>query len=115
MSTVEVKVPDIGDFKEVEIIEVMVKVGDIVGPDDVVARTHLPGAVVPLNVANKLGIPPEDLELVMQKKIGDLQRQHERRDEPRAFSDQTPAWPSLCEHDRGVLLFPLADDLLALG
>ncbi len=51
--------------------EVLVKVGDKVNPDDVVARTHLPGNVVPLNVANKLGIPPEDIELVMQKKIGD--------------------------------------------
>ncbi|MCK4461563.1 MAG: hypothetical protein KAW46_07145 [candidate division Zixibacteria bacterium] len=51
--------------------EVLVKVGDKVSPDDVVARTHLPGNVVPLNVANKLGIPPEDIELVMEKKIGD--------------------------------------------
>jgi hypothetical protein len=51
--------------------EVVVKVGDKVKPDDVVARTHLPGNVVPLNVANKLGIPPEDIELVMQKKVGD--------------------------------------------
>ncbi len=51
--------------------EVLVKVGDKVGPDDIVARTHLPGAVVPLNVANKLGIPPEDLEIVMLKKVGD--------------------------------------------
>jgi len=51
--------------------EVVVKVGDKVDPDDVVARTHLPGNVVPLNVANKLGIPPEDIELVMQKKVGD--------------------------------------------
>ena len=30
MSIVEVKVPDIGDFKEVEVIELMVKVGDTV-------------------------------------------------------------------------------------
>jgi hypothetical protein len=51
--------------------EVMVKVGDKVNPDDVVARTHLPGAVVPLNIANRLGIPPEDLEIVMLKKVGD--------------------------------------------
>ncbi|MEY3631888.1 MAG: hypothetical protein RI937_86, partial [Pseudomonadota bacterium] len=28
MATVELKVPDIGDFKEVEIIEVLVKPGD---------------------------------------------------------------------------------------
>src|SRR6476619_4360988 len=30
MSTVEVTVPDIGDFKEVEVIELMVKVGDTI-------------------------------------------------------------------------------------
>jgi pyruvate dehydrogenase E2 component (dihydrolipoamide acetyltransferase) len=33
MSQVEVKVPDIGDFKEVEVIELMVKVGDTVKID----------------------------------------------------------------------------------
>ncbi|MFA9273228.1 MAG: dihydrolipoyl dehydrogenase [Candidatus Aquirickettsiella gammari] len=33
MSAIEVKVPDIGDFKEVEIIEVMVKVGDTIKVD----------------------------------------------------------------------------------
>ena len=33
MSIVEVKVPDIGDFKEVEIIEVMVKPGDTIKVD----------------------------------------------------------------------------------
>src|SRR5271167_4447116 len=30
MSMIEVKVPDIGDFKEVEVIELLVKVGDTV-------------------------------------------------------------------------------------
>src|SRR6478736_2163475 len=33
MSVVEVKVPDIGDFKEVEIIELLVKVGDTIKID----------------------------------------------------------------------------------
>ncbi|MGV8899387.1 MAG: dihydrolipoyllysine-residue acetyltransferase [Burkholderiaceae bacterium] len=33
MSLIEVKVPDIGDFKEVEVIELMVKVGDTVKVD----------------------------------------------------------------------------------
>jgi hypothetical protein len=51
--------------------EVVVKEGDRVMPDDVVARTHLPGNVVPLNVANKLGIPPEDIDVVMVKQPGD--------------------------------------------
>jgi pyruvate dehydrogenase E2 component (dihydrolipoamide acetyltransferase) len=30
----EVKVPDIGDFKDIPIIEIMVKVGDSVKPED---------------------------------------------------------------------------------
>ena len=51
--------------------DVIVKVGDKVKPDDVVARTLLPGNVVPLNVANKLGIPPEDIGSIMLKKAGD--------------------------------------------
>ncbi|MDF1545376.1 MAG: hypothetical protein P1R58_09770 [bacterium] len=57
--------------------EVIVKVGDQVNPSDVVARTHLPGNVVPLNVANKLGVPPEDLEMVMLKKDGDTIKEGE--------------------------------------
>lgn len=51
--------------------DVLVKMGDKVTPSTVVARTLLPGSVVPLNVANKMGIPPEDLETVMLKKPGD--------------------------------------------
>ena len=34
MATVEVKVPDIGDFKDVPVIEVLVKQGDTVKPED---------------------------------------------------------------------------------
>ena len=30
MSQIEIKVPDIGDFKEVEVIELLVKAGDVV-------------------------------------------------------------------------------------
>ncbi|RME25124.1 MAG: hypothetical protein D6800_07945, partial [Candidatus Zixiibacteriota bacterium] len=51
--------------------DVLAKVGDKVNPDDVVARTLLPGEVVPINVANKLGIPPEDIDTAMLKKVGD--------------------------------------------
>lgn len=51
--------------------EVLVKVGDQVNPDDVVARTFLPGEVVPINVANKLGVPPEDVKLAMKMNEGD--------------------------------------------
>ena len=48
--------------------EVLVKVGDKVGSETVVARTHLPGAVEPVNVANILGVPPEDVIHYMLKK-----------------------------------------------
>ncbi len=34
MSTIEVKVPDIGDFTDIPIIEIFVKAGDIVAPED---------------------------------------------------------------------------------
>ena len=34
MSTIEVKVPDIGDFKDVPVIEVFVKPGDAVKAED---------------------------------------------------------------------------------
>ena len=34
MATIEVKVPDIGDFTDVPVIEVLVKPGDAVKPED---------------------------------------------------------------------------------
>lgn len=51
--------------------DVVVKVGDKVEPDTVVARTHLPGPVETMNVANLLGVPPEDVMQCMLKKEGD--------------------------------------------
>ena len=51
--------------------EVVVKAGDKVEPDVVVARTDLPGNVEPINVANILGVPPEDVNECMLKKEGD--------------------------------------------
>ncbi|MCK4856639.1 MAG: hypothetical protein KAT58_01600 [candidate division Zixibacteria bacterium] len=51
--------------------DVIVEVGDKVEPDDVVARTHLPGLVETMNVANILGLPPEDVPGCMLKKEGD--------------------------------------------
>ncbi|MCD4690105.1 hypothetical protein K8S17_01445, partial [bacterium] len=51
--------------------EVIVKKGDKVSSDTIVARTHLPGNVQLVNVASKLGLPPEDLPTVMVKNAGD--------------------------------------------
>lgn len=65
--------------------EVLVKVGEVVGSDTVVARTHLPGNVQLLNVASKLGIPPEDLPTVMKKKEGDAVEKGEAIAETHGF------------------------------
>jgi hypothetical protein len=51
--------------------EVLVKKGNKVEPDTVVAQTHLPGPVEPVNVANILGVPPEDVPECMLKKEGE--------------------------------------------
>lgn len=51
--------------------EVMVNKGDKVSSDTVVARTELPGAVEPVNVANILGVPPQDVPDTMLKKVGE--------------------------------------------
>ncbi len=50
--------------------EVVVEANALVTPDDIVARTHLPGNVQMLNVGSLLNIDPTDVEAVMQKPIG---------------------------------------------
>ncbi|NQV42638.1 MAG: hypothetical protein HQ506_09805 [Candidatus Marinimicrobia bacterium] len=50
--------------------EVLVEAGASVKPDDIVARTHLPGNVQMLNVGNLLNIDPTDVEAVMLKPVG---------------------------------------------
>lgn len=57
--------------------EVTVKKGDKVKAEDVVAKTDLPGNVVPLNVANKLAIPANSVEEKMLKKKGEKFEQGE--------------------------------------
>ncbi len=51
--------------------EVLAKVGDKVTAETIVARTQIPGEVQTLNVAGLLGLPPEDVEKCMLKKVGD--------------------------------------------
>jgi hypothetical protein len=57
--------------------DVLAKVGDKVKPDTVVARTLLPGNVQPINVANILGIPPEDIMHHMLRKEGEKVKEGE--------------------------------------
>jgi hypothetical protein len=46
--------------------EVLVEVGERVGAQTVVARTNLPGAVLPVNLAQALGIEPSEVPQALQ-------------------------------------------------
>ena len=51
--------------------EVLVREGDEVAPDHVVARTELPGNVHSVNVANSLSVTPDEVPGKMIKREGD--------------------------------------------
>lgn len=51
--------------------EVLVEVGTDVAARDIVARTYMPGDVLPVNVANKLSMPAADVPDCMLVKEGD--------------------------------------------
>ena len=51
--------------------EVLATLGQVVSPDDVVARTYLPGKVQIVNVANSLGVDQSDVPDAMTLKEGD--------------------------------------------
>jgi dihydrolipoamide dehydrogenase len=89
MSTIEVKVPDIGDFKDVEIIEVHVKTGDrLVAEDPMItlesdkASMEVPapaaGTVTELKVKAGDRVSEGDLILVL-----DTEAAAERKEEPK--------------------------------
>jgi len=65
--------------------DVIVKKGDVLKAEDVVANTHLPGKVHAINAVNRLGIQPKDLREYMLKKEGDPVQ----KDEPIA---ETKPW-----------------------
>lgn len=51
--------------------DVVVKVGDRVGADAVVAQTFMEGDVFPIRAANLLGTPPKELPGLMLKRVGE--------------------------------------------
>jgi len=51
--------------------DVRVKVGDKVKAEDIVAETWLPGNILPMNIANKLGITPAQVMQFVKIKAGD--------------------------------------------
>ncbi|KPV64656.1 MAG: hypothetical protein AOA65_0871 [Candidatus Bathyarchaeota archaeon BA1] len=51
--------------------EVLVKEGQTVYPDTIVARTNVPGEPLIVRVAHTIGVEPEEIEQYMLKKVGD--------------------------------------------
>ncbi len=51
--------------------DVLVKVGDRVSPDTVVARTELPGIMQTVKLAELLGVEPQELKPALRVQIGD--------------------------------------------
>jgi hypothetical protein len=64
---------------------VLAKVGDAVTAGQVVARTELPGKVYPLNLANQLSLPADEVPEAMKKKIGEHVAKDELLAETRSF------------------------------
>jgi len=56
---------------------VLVKKGDKVRSNQPVARAELPGKVYPLNLANQLGVAPDEIKEYLIKKEGDDVRKDE--------------------------------------
>lgn len=57
--------------------EVVVKAGDAVTPDTVVAGTNLPGKVHSKNIASDLSLPPSDIKPALLKKEGEAVKKGE--------------------------------------
>ena len=68
--------------------DVLVKVGQMVNSDTIIARTELPGKVHTINVVNLLSIAPEDIRHYMLKK----EKDNINKDEPIAESKPLIKW-----------------------
>lgn len=65
--------------------EVVVKEGDEVEPDTVVARAFLPGRVDTINVAGLLSVEPAEVESILLKKVGEKFKKDEVLAESKGF------------------------------
>ncbi|MFH1010620.1 MAG: hypothetical protein V1784_05235 [bacterium] len=65
--------------------EVLVKVGDRLSAETIVAKTELPGAVHPVNAVNILNISPQELEECLAIKMGDAVKREQVVAESKSF------------------------------
>ena len=68
-NTMEVKVPDIGDFKDIPIIEIMVKPGDTVKPED--SLVSLESDKATMDVPAPAGGVVKELKVKMGDKVSE--------------------------------------------
>src|SRR5712691_646451 len=69
MSTIEVKVPDIGDFKDVPVIEILVKPGDVVKAED--ALVTLESDKATMDVPSPLGGTVREIKVKVGDKVSE--------------------------------------------
>ena len=97
MSLVEIKVPDIGDFKEVEVIELLVKVGDVVKVDQslITVESDKASMEIPCNMAGVV----KELKVKIGDKVAEgsdvlmLEAQASTSSTPAAAQNSAPAAP----------------------
>ena len=65
--------------------EVIVQKGQKVGGEVIVARTSLPGNVTTVNLAGLLGVPAEDIKMMMLKQVNDTVKKDEMIAQSKGF------------------------------
>src|SRR5262245_55790616 len=103
MATIEVKVPDIGDFKDVEVIEVLVKPGDTIAKEQSLITVESdkasmeipsPAAGVVKSMAVKLGSKVSQGSLVLSLESSDSGQPEAKKPEPAKPQSQPQPAPS---------------------
>jgi dihydrolipoamide dehydrogenase len=120
--TIEIRVPDIGDFKDVEVIEVLVKPGDVVAKEQslITVESDKASMEIPSSAAGVV----RELRVKLGDKVSEgstillLEVQQERQAEPRpapAPPDAAPTAASAAAPSRFTGAVDLDCDVLVLG
>jgi len=121
MATIEVKVPDIGDFKDVEVIEVLVKPGDriekeqsliTVESDKASMEIPSPAAGVVKDMAVKMGSKVSQGSLVLSLETSAAEKSQPEKSEP---EKPQPAKTETSSKPQAAPASPFDFDLLVLG
>jgi dihydrolipoamide dehydrogenase len=98
MSTIEVKVPDIGDFHDIPVIEVLVKPGDTIGKEDTLVTLESDKAT--MDVPSPAAGVVRDLKIKIGDKVSEgtllltLDSDAQAKGAPEAKAPAAPAAPA---------------------